>query len=95
MSWLNAGCSTQETRLAGTDWEMKVSKGTPAPYDGVIVPFDAYRYYAQDRELFPDCNKRLQAAFEESVKPEPLLTEQNVLIFLTGVLGGMLLQHFR
>ena len=71
-----------------SNWEQYLNKGDSSPYDGVLVPEDAYRFYQKDVSLFPDCQQRLDAALAERMEPESTFTKTNLLVLLSGVLIG-------
>lgn len=66
-----------------------LEKGKAAPYTGVLVPEDAYRFYQKDSILFPDCKERLDAVVLESQNtPEPWIKQNTVLTMLACTLLG-------
>lgn len=83
---LTIGCASAAPRLTTYDWELSLGKGEAAPYSGVLVPEDAYRYYQADSMVYPDCKAKLKEAVQScsAAQDEGWLTPKQ-LIF--GVLG--------
>lgn len=92
IAFASAGCATENKILQ--NWEMKVTKGDQVPYDGVIVPYDSYRYYQQDARLFPECKDRLTEIMEQSLECENRTTENIFMSILGGFVLGFLFNQY-
>ena len=77
-----------------SSWEQKILLGQRAPYEGILIPYDSYRYYQQNSVLLPDCKDRLAEIDEIAKAPKPWLTQDNIMIFLGGLLVGSLAVQF-
>ena len=87
---LMSGCaSVASVNPQTSDWEMSLEKGSRAPYSGVLVPDDAYRFYQMDAKLFPSCEERLRASVRTPTE-EGWFTPRQLSFSLVGVIAGML-----
>ena len=68
--------------------ELVLPLGGSAPYSGVLIPEDAYRFYQED--FFS--RKLCEAALQQ--RPEaPWFSQQNFLLFGAGLLSGFLIER--
>lgn len=70
------------------DWEIAIEKGDRAPFDGVLVPEDSYRFYQIDSELYTDCKSRLEASVGLCPDCDPWFTNRQFLFLATGIALG-------
>jgi hypothetical protein len=85
---LTSGCASGAT-LTGSDWETALESGERAPYSGVLIPEDSYRYYQEDSALYPACVERLKEA--KCAQPnEPWFSPRQLSFLLSGVVLGLI-----
>lgn len=73
------------------EWEVLLMKNDPAPFDGVLVPEDAYRYYQLDAAIYPDCRERIDKAVAscQEIRGESASRPwQFAAVFTLGLLVG-------
>jgi len=86
------GYASAAPEVTPHNWEQVVSQGDRVPYDGVLVPEDAYRFYQVDSLAYPDCKDKLKAASVAyaSCSAESWFTQKQINFFLAGfVLGAV------
>ena len=94
LSVMLTSCSLSAESVAVVEWDLAVQKGRPAPFSGVLVPEDSYRFYQTDAELFRTCDARLRASVGRCPEaPERWLTQQNFLLLILGLAAGSLYQQ--
>lgn len=64
-----------------------MKKGEVAPFAGVLLPEDAYRFYQLDAELYGMCDERLRASVGLCRECEPSFGT-GALIFTLGIIVG-------
>ena len=85
---LTTGCASAVPRAKTLNWELNLSKGSVAPYSGVLVPEDAYRFYQTDSVLYPKCRERLEASAGQCEECDPLFSPRQLAFFLLGMITG-------
>jgi len=83
------GCASAVPRVKTPDWEVNLRKGRPAPYSGVLVPEDAYRYYQQDAVLYPKCRERIAASVGQCEECDAWFSPRQLTFFLLGAIAGV------
>lgn len=68
--------------VATTEWEHILERGEIAPFSGVLVPEDAYRFYQTDSEVYKGCEERLKASVGFCEPPEEPLFSMRQLMWL-------------
>ena len=68
-----------------TDWELALPRGEIAPFDGVLVPEDAYRFYQTDSQIYKGCEERLKASVGLcEAAEESWFTSRQLMFFAFG-----------
>ena len=70
--------------------ERSLPSGTPAPYSGVLVPLDSYRFYQEDVFVKNLCEETLRRTQKDCLS-ERILTGQNAVILILGFMAGFLI----
>lgn len=82
--------SGKEELPATNEWEKQVWKGDRVPYDGILVPPDAYRIYQIDSRLYENCDDRIRAAAALCPNCDPWGTSRQWAFFGLGLVAGFL-----
>jgi hypothetical protein len=83
------GCASAAPQVTTYEWEQPLAKGAQAPYPGVLVPEDAYRYYQADSALYPSCREKLAAAAVPCPPPEPWFSLKSLIFLSLGFFAGV------
>jgi hypothetical protein len=71
------------------DLEKVMNKGDLAPFKGVLVPEDGYRFYQMDALALEKCKGKLNAGIADCPPCEPEMFSSKQLMFLvSGLLIG-------
>lgn len=84
-----SGCASVGKAKAN-EWDVSLERGARAPYSGVLVPEDAYRFYQVDGVLFATCKERLGASVGECEECDPWFSSRQFSFALFGIVLGML-----
>ena len=91
---LTSGCASADSSavpLKTYDWERPLEKGAAAPYSGVLVPEDAYRFYQTDSIAYPECKDKLKDALVScsEAQDEGWLTGRQLFFVVAGFTLGL------
>lgn len=76
--------NNQKTEEAARgNWDKIITKGEEAPFSGVLVAEDSYRFYQQDSALFPHCEEKLRGA-QTLCAEEPWFSYKNLIWLIFG-----------
>ena len=81
---LTIGCES----AANEDYEKLMRAGEPAPYAGVLVPPDAYRFYQIDSLSLEKCKVRLEAGAVACPACEEWFSSKQLAFLIGGLALG-------
>lgn len=76
---------------AKSDYETVLKSGDLAPFKGVLVPEDSYRFYQMDFKELEKCKDRLAAGTECPPCESEMFSAKQVSFFAAGIILGFIL----